>query len=210
MAAFLPLILLGATGVTAFARRVVARTADPMVGNLSQSGAGWIADRACARLIGGEVDVVDTAPQSAYALHRHTPVYGWNVRCRTEQGDYLIRINARTFRVFGVNRVSLMPESPPRAAARVSMPASEADIRRLSRREAEAHARRYLRMVGLPTQEMNSLSPSHVVYSSLEEHWTFTYRNQVPDLGQRTLSVTVSGYDGRLENLWNPAGCLGT
>jgi hypothetical protein len=202
LVALLPLLLLAATSVASFAHRVVAsHTSDPVVGGLSRSDAGWVARLACGRVTGGTARTVEAAPQSAYAVRRQVPVYGWNVRCRTADSDFLVRVNARTFRVYGIARII------PAADNVVPAPASGSsmDGRRLSRRDAEQLARRYLCRVGLPADSVTHLSVFHSGYSVLTAEWTFLYRNPVSRGGTHTLSVTVDARDGRLVNLWDPA-----
>jgi hypothetical protein len=199
LVALLPLLLLGATSVAAFAHRVIASHApDPIVGDLSRSEADWVARLSCCRLTGDAARVVEAEPLSAFAVSHHAQVYGWNVRCRTADGDYLVRVNAQTFRIYGVDRI--IPSADNDAGA-----APEKNTLRLSRRDAERQARCYLHRVGLPAQDVARLALSHVSYSAFSAVWTFRYLNSVPRRGIRTLSVTIDAHNGRLVNLWDPA-----
>jgi len=203
LAALLPLLLLGATSVAAFAHRVIASHAsDPMVGKLSRGEADWAARLTCCRLTGDPAGVVEAESMSAYAARRHARVYAWNVRCRTADSDYLVRINARTFRIYGVDRILPTTDSTvPATPASVS----ETSTKHLLQRDAERQARCYLRRIGLPDQAAARLTLAHVSYYAARAEWTFHYLDPVPQLGARTLAVTVDARNGRLVNLWDPA-----
>jgi hypothetical protein len=224
-----PLLLLaGACLFSVVQRQVIDRMTDKPFGKLSRTQAQQIATEVCGRLTGQPVQMNQATYQSAYSLKRGVVVREWDVLCSTPDAQYLLRINAETRRVYAVNRLS--DEVP---AAKVAVPSVAAGMAaggaagtsvaasnvetenqysiggvtpRVSRHEAEQQAKRYLSMMGVPSQALHSVSEGTATTGG--EQWNFTFRRQVPGLGNRLLKVSIDGRNGGLEHIWNPVYAL--
>jgi hypothetical protein len=120
----------------------------------------------------------------------------WDVICSASGSEYLLRINANTKQIFGVNRLAAAEE-----AASPEAWCSEAT--------AERRAKRYLGILGIPVDELQPVGRHSD--ATLEEgapSWSFTYRLEVPGLGKRLLSVSVDAATGNLVCAWTPAFAL--
>lgn len=245
-----PLLLVAALCLFA----VVKRTAiDPLTdrrfGNMSRSEARLLAGALCSRLTGEQARAVDVSQQAAFSCRRRAVVREWDVVCDTADGQYLLRINADSGRVYAVNRLlrgrpGALAIGAPAGHERMSAaapPADEAEEERrmragyapvagparLTREEAEARAREYLHLLGVPAQGLRRMDDAAAPlpvdgagaaepgidagagYAPVPDSlWNFTYRRHVPGLGDRLLKVSVNGRSGELEHVWNPVSAL--
>lgn len=217
-----PLLFMAAACVFAVGQRHVAnRLSDKTFGQLSRTQAKQVADEACTRLTGERAEPTHATYQSAYSVQRGAIVREWDIVCSTPGAQYLIRINADTSRVYAVNRLkgtaSFPPESvldtgdgntlPAAFPDEESAAADDTDLPpRVSRHEAEQQAKRYLGMMGVPSQGLRPVSAGSSVKNGAQ--WNFTFRRKVPGMGSRLLKVSIDGQSGALEHLWNPVFAL--
>jgi hypothetical protein len=144
----------------------------------------------CARLAPG-VTIVEPSEVSGYdvtAAGRTAVHYSeWQIQCRTANGTYVVRLNAKTGEPVLVRRER---EAGDRAAT------ANGDVRGdLSLREAMSWVRRYLRLAGLPLPD-----------GSQRFHrrgYDFTFLLPAADGAARMLRVRVNRKDGDLEHLYN-------
>lgn len=204
--ALAPLAILGITCGFSLAQRATAAItcsdkAENRFGHMSIDQAKQAAIQLCSELTRSEVTVTDISRQSAYSWRRHSMVREWNVTCDSSAGQYLVRINADTRRVYAINRMDT-----------VSAPILTEPIF-LTKTRAEERALAYLRIVGVPSEGLTQLNFSNQTMQAagaedLIPRWNFTYRRSVPGLGERLLKVSINGETGRLEHVWNPVFAL--
>ncbi len=179
--------------VAATQRAVSAAVSDRPFGRLSGAEARRTASDYCSRITGESASVGEASKQKAFSHRRQLMVREWDVTCSATGGEYLLRINANTGQIFGVNRLSAAGEDVP--------PESWC-----SRATAESRARGYLGMLGVP---MGELQPVGERAGTRSENgvasWCFTYRLDVPGVGRRLLSVSVDAVTGSLVCAWTPA-----
>jgi hypothetical protein len=189
-----------------------SESASRYFGNMSSDEARQAADELCTEITGSTVTTLDVSRQSAYSWRRQTMVREWNVLCDSSQGQYLVRINADTKRVYAINRMDSSSGPAARtASSRIEPPLTEPIV--MTRTLAEEQARRYLKIVGIPSQGLKQLqfmSPQMGMAGSENgvPQWNFTYRRSVPGLGKRLLKVSINGETGGLEHVWNPIYAL--
>lgn len=213
--ALLPLLLVAGSGTVGLARQAIQRRYQMSFagGNLGRGEASRIAAGMCSRLTGEEAVAVDVTFQTAVSVRRGAAVGEWDVLCRTPRGaHYLLRVNAESRRVYGVNRIDETAQSA--AQARGFAPAAALDDAsaipgpdvRVSRKMAEANALRYLSLLGIPKTGLRPLAHGdapEAIFNSPQ--YNFTYVREVPGVGKRLLKVSVSSRDGRLHHAWNPS-----
>lgn len=196
-------------------------------GKLSGGDARRLADAICTKVTGESAQSLDATHQTAYSQRRGKTVREWNVLCNTPAALYLVRINANTGRVYGINRMEEGGLDAAVALARLQgdpKSGSDADSAEssangceeansptalLQKPAAEARAKRYLRVAGIAS---GGLHPLHETASCGSAgggaQWNFTYRRRVPGLGNRLVKVSVDGKSGQLTHMWNPALAL--
>lgn len=204
----IPLALLFITcGLSAVHRATAAIThpepTGPYGGRMTADEASQDANSLCSRFTGAPSTIKDVSEQSAYSWRRHTIVREWNVLCDSANGEYLMRINADTKRVYAINRMDL-----PAAQG-----TPDDDGGPISRAIAEQRARQYLNLIGIPSETLKPIRDSDVDHpvptsSQAIPQWNFTYRHHVPGLGDRLLKVSVNGESGGLEHVWNPVSAM--
>ena len=197
----LPLLILGAVCVGGVLQRnVVAYVSGRPFGHMTKADAQRVASTLCQKMLGGPPPALtETMTQSAYSRRRKVYVREWSVVCGTPEGQYLFRINADSGRVYAINQLS----SDEAEAA------DSHDGPPLSRSQAEAMARHYLQIAGVPSNEMEvSLDTPRERNLYHGAQWNFTFRRNVPGIGERLMKVSVSSKDGELEHVWNPVWAL--
>lgn len=209
--ALLPILLVGLNLLFLSVRRVAQHNA--RFGETTTSEARQIAQEACRLIIGAPMLSSEVSQRSAYARAGTRTVREWDVFCRTERGNYQIRIEADERRVFAINRIhGLYGEPEEEIDLRTILPDAPDSESRLASSEtgkwtqnrAEAQARLFARQIGISP---HSLRLSHVGRGASTSFWDFTYRRRVPGQGLRSLKVSVQP-DGTLETIWNPVRML--
>jgi hypothetical protein len=213
--ALIPVALLGITcGFSVVQRAAAAIThsdkAENVFGHMSMDEAKQSASKLCTELTGSPATATDVSRQCAYSWRRHSMVREWNVMCDSSEGQYLVRINADSRRIYAINRMD-NPATGKGASADSAEPLTEPIL--MTRTLAEERALKYLQIVGVPSQGLTQLefTNPHYETSSSEEaipQWNFTYRRSVPGLGKRLLKVSINGETGGLEHVWNPVFAL--
>lgn len=177
-------------------RAVQAVVGEPTFGRTSPAQARRIARDFCARITGPDHDnhISDMSQQTAFSQRRKTTIREWNVVCSDADHEYLLRINADTRQVFGVNRTRTL-SAPTGVEGGVSQA------------EAEDHAKRYLGMIGVASADLQPTGKL-TVKTEPAPAWNFTYRYRVPGIGKRILTVSVDSRTGDLLDAWNPASAF--
>ena len=195
--ALAPLALLGVwCAGTMIQRTVSEHSAGKTFGTMSQRDAGQVATTLCTQLTGQAPRTQDASSQSAYSRRRGTTIHEWNVLCDTNEGEYLLRINADTQKVYAINRMETEASTASETEGTVSA------------KEAEAKATAYLRVLGVSQKGLTLVYKSSEKDATTDGQWNFTYRRFVPGVGARLLKVSISGKDGGLEHIWNPVCAL--
>jgi hypothetical protein len=203
LVAFAPLAVIVALFLWGLGQRALADHRRPD-GILSRQEATRLALKVCGELTGSPSRVRDATLQSAFSRQRGALVQEWGMLCETGAGEYLLRMNATTGRVYAINH--LTGQSEPSSA--VSERAADATDRPLlTRQEAEAEARRYLGLLGVSTRDMKPIS-EEADEGDTPEQWNFTFQREVPGMGPRLLKISVNGKNGNLEDAWNPVYAL--
>lgn len=213
--AIVPLALLGITCGFSVVQRATASITQPtkygqVFGNMSEQEARQAAIALCSKVTDGQATAKEVSRQCAYSWRRQTMVREWNVTCDSPEGQYLIRINADTRRVYAINRLDAPPAiiaDGKTAPSPASPPLTEPII--ISRSLAEVRAKEYLQIVGIPLQGLKQLDSSSARFQTEGSpdaipQWNFTFRRSVPGLGERLLKVSINGETGGLEHVWNP------
>ena len=217
--ALIPLALLGITCGFSLVQRAAASIAHPekfanRYGKMTTDEAQKTATTLCTELTGSPASVADVSRQCAYSWKRQIMVREWNVLCDSSQGQFLVRINADSRRVYAINRMdatsSAVPDGSKTADGAIFKPQEELPV---SQTLAEERAREYLRIVGVPSKGLTQMQfrNQHIQAPGSDEaasQWNFTYRRSVPGLGKRLLKVSVNGETGTLEHVWNPVLAL--
>ncbi|MES2464166.1 MAG: hypothetical protein V4671_26690 [Armatimonadota bacterium] len=211
--ALLPLALLGVTcGFSLVQRTAAAMTHSKKesvkFGNMTEDEAKRAASLLCSQLTSSPTTAADVSQQCAYSWRRQTMVREWNVLCDSNQGRYLVRINADTRRIYAINRMDTVSGDISKGEA-ATMPQTLTEPIIMTRTLAEERARAYLKIVGVPLNGLKQLESIDLQYepSNSEDavaQWNFTYRRSVPGFGKRLLKVSVNGATGGLEHVWNP------
>jgi hypothetical protein len=213
--ALAPIALLGITcGFSLVHRAAAAMThsvkADSRFGNMSMDEARKAASVLCSQVTGSSAAVADVSRQCAYSWRRQTMVREWNVTCNSPQGQYLVRINADTRRIYAINRMdipSVAASDGKTTHSELSPSLTEPII--MTRTLAEERAKEYLRIVGVPSKGLNEMELTQPEFQPAGSgdgvpQWNFTYRRSVPGYGKRLLKVSINGETGGLEHVWNP------
>jgi hypothetical protein len=216
--AILPVLLLVGVGISAQASRAIKQQVERTKYGFSSGEAMQVASAVCTQVLGKTAKAVVATSQTAYSKRRGTTVREWTVVCSTPEGQYILRINSDTHQVYAINRVSdgtidpvsgleMVNALPPSvgAATEEDIVTGEAETK-MSRREAEANARRYLSLLGVPSKRIEPVSDETSYGVTGSPLWNFTYQTQKgPEDSKHTLKVSINGGDGKLENVWNPS-----
>lgn len=222
----LPLALLAGTALWGQTRHwMEARRQNSLLppGTVSQSKAGEIGSAACSLLTGEPAQTREVTYQTASSPRQVLPLHQWNILCQTAGGQYLLRMNARTGQVYGINRVDTSPALEDSAQSTNPL---------LSATAAKEKALRYLHLVGgvsgstlRCTDESGNIAEfkQYQLVNSVERsagrflanasvapvpQWNFTFQRKVAGHGQRLIKVSVDGRDGSLDTFWNPVCAL--
>lgn len=191
-----PLFVVFTFCLLALVQRAVRAATEKPFGNVSPSEAQQIANDYCTQITGGPVHTGEASQQRAFSRRRQTIVREWDVVCNTGNAEYLLRINADTKQIFGVNRLT------------TSDPASDAE-HLYSTAQAEVLAKRYLTILGVPVHQLQPVNKHAKALADAQTgSCSFTYRLAVKGLGKRLLSVSVDSTTGRLVCAWTPAYAL--
>lgn len=177
-------------------RAVTAVLPGAAYGQTSSRQVRQLAGALCQQISGAAANPVETSQQTAFSQRTGRVVREWSVLCDTARASYLVRINADTGRVFGVNRMDTAEGEATKGAL-------------LSRTKAESYARRYLNLIGAPAQAVETY-PGHTAAArrGARDTWCFNYRLKTKRAPGRILSVCVNGRSGALVYAWNPALAL--
>jgi hypothetical protein len=210
--ALLPILTLVGLGISAQAQRSIKQQVELAKYGSSSTDAARMAGEICSHILGKTATPINVTTQTAYSKRRGTTIREWNVICSTVDGQFLLRINAETGHVYAINRIGSISSDPVSGLDLNSdeeMPVVMGEeSAHLSRREAEANARRYLTMLGVPSRGLEPVQ--NELSNSLEGGplWNFTFRTDGPDSGRRILKVSINGGSGNLEHVWNPSSLL--
>jgi len=220
--ALLPVLLLVGAGISAQASRAIKQQVERTKYGFSSGDAMQVAASVCSQVLGKTAKPVIATSQTAYSKRRGITVCEWTVVCSTSEGQYILRINADTHQVYAINRISdgsvdpisgleIAGMTPPSVYA----PTDEEDIvtgeaeTKMSRREAEANARRYLSLLGVSSKQIEPVSNDKSYGTTGSMLWNFTYQTQLsPQDSKHIVKVSINGGDGNLENVWNPSSLL--
>jgi hypothetical protein len=181
---------------------------------MSKDEAKQAASLLCSELMGTSATAIEVTRQCAYSSRRQNMVREWNVLCDSSEGQYLVRINADTQRIYGINRMDNGSEKAADEYVTESFAEySLTEPMAITRSLAEERALAYLRIVGVPSQGLKKLEITDAQYQTagsedIVSHWNFTYCRSVPGFGKRLLKVSINGETGRLEHVWNPVSAL--
>jgi hypothetical protein len=206
---FLSLPLLAACSVTAGIRGIscLSRTlTNPRLGVLNQRQAVAMATSLCAVVAGTRCREVETSGYGSDAeaggLRQGNE---WQVSCQAGSSRYFLRLDGYRREVILIRR-----ERPDHSSPRDTGAASEASAEaaqngdlpagRVSPREAQGWARRYLSLVGLPLPARARLVQDRGGYDFTYQ-WNGDHREA--DGLARELRVRVDPRDGSLEHLQN-------
>jgi hypothetical protein len=218
--ALVPLAILGITCGFSVVQRAAAAITDPekygqVFGNMTNHEAREEASLLCSQLTGSKATVTQVSRQCAYSARRQSMVREWNVLCDSSEGQYLIRINADTRRIYAVNRIDTSSEIASKEVSTSPKAPSLTEPIVMTRTVAEERARECLNIVGVSSQGLKSLSCTATQHQApgtglkdVVPQWNFTYRRSVPGLGERLLKVSINGETGSLEHVWNPVLAL--
>ncbi|MBC8103771.1 MAG: hypothetical protein H7Z41_14445 [Cytophagales bacterium] len=220
--ALIPFALLAITCGFSLVHRAAAAITHPAredaaFGKMTAADAEKCASALCVRLTGSPVTRTDTSRQCAYSWRRHTVVREWNILCDSAQGQYLVRINADTRRVYAINRMDAplagIPNQTGDRDAYETFENPDGDSIPMTRGIAEERARQYLQIVGVPSEGLKQMEADPKAGDLCKSddsaaQWNFTYRRAVPGRGQRLLKVSINGTTGNLEHVWNPVLAL--
>lgn len=216
--ALIPLALLGITCGFSLVQRAAASithsdTSESQFGSMNAEQASQAAVLLCTELTSSPATVVDVSRQCAYSSRHKSMVREWNITCDSSQGQYLVRINADTQRVYAINRMDTPPDKTGADGRIDSSALSPDEPIAMTRTVAEGRARQYLQIIGIPSKGLTELElkglqcpsgdPAYIV-----PQWNFTFRRSVPGRGKRLLKVSINGETGGLEHVWNPVLAL--
>lgn len=212
LVAFSPLLVVAGLFLFNLGQRAYANLSMHSDGIISRSDVDRVAREVCVELTGTmPLETHDITLQSAYSRRRNMVIREWNVVCDTAQGEYLLRINANTGRVYAINRVGdAVDDVALNDTTTINLGDDVLNNGKpiLSRAEAENHARRYLKLLGISNAGLSTVAENDSRHDGTSTQWNFTFRRNVPGLGQRLLKISVSGKDGDLEDAWNPVYAL--
>lgn len=182
------LLPIGATAffclVTAGQRALVAADASP---SAEPKQAQQAARDYCTQIVGDDAHVKEVSQQITFAQRGQRPVRVWDIVCNSPAGggEYLLRINADTKQVFGVNRLTDLQAASSEEGCSQAM--------------AEDRAKRYLGLLGIPAHRLQRV-PSHgaPLCKRRPASWSFTYRHTEPGRKKYALSVSVDATTGNL------------
>ena len=188
-------------------------------GEISEAEARTLADMVCSKVTGEPSQSIDTTRQSSYSVRQNQTLREWNVLCNTPAALYLVRINANTGHVYAINQMGAGGEDPALALARLNgdkplLPAEASNEAAsngeavLNRREAEARAKRFLGVIGVPAKALHPVSQTKTIAMGDADQWNFTFTHNVPGRGDRLVKVSLDGRSGNLTHIWNPANSL--
>lgn len=216
-----PLALLGITGGFSAVQRAAAAITHPgaaaadssaaMFGRMSADEARRYAKDLCLAVTGAHVITTEASCQSAYSWRRHEVVREWNVLCDTSNGQYLLRINAETRRLYAINRMDLPPAPGVPSSSADTESGSGDDSGPITRQVAAARARQYLRLAGVDSRGLHQVDATARDAESngrTASQWNFTFRRPVPGYGERLLKISIDGRNGALEHVWNPINAM--
>jgi hypothetical protein len=210
--ALLPILTLVGLGISAQAQRTIKQQVELAKYGSSSTDAARMAGEICSHLLGKTATPINVSTQTAYSKRRGITIREWNVICSTVDGQFLLRINAETGHVYAINRIGSTTSDPVSGVdfnmdEEASVLMGDESVH-LSRREAEANARRYLTMLGVPSRGLEPVQ--NEMSNSLEGGllWNFTFRTEGPDSDKRILKVSINGGSGGLEHVWNPSSLL--
>ncbi len=210
--------------------RALSASAQTPFGKISDNDARRIADTACSEMTGAPAATLDATRQTAYSSRRRETVREWNVICNTPAAVYLVRINANTGKIYAINRMGeggmdnadalarlqgdiRSPEAAETVSSSDSVGACTDDaqaqaVARVRKTTAEAQARRFLQVAGVPEKGLRPISEGVSCGTHQDAQWNFTYRRHVPGLGNRLVKVSVDGTSGQLAHMWNPVSAM--
>jgi hypothetical protein len=183
-------------------------SAEVAFGHMSRVDAYNVTNSFFMKLNGTPPTITDASTQSAYSVRRKSIVREWSVLCSAPDGEYLLRINADTRRVYAINRMddnNLVGGDGKNIMAY----SNHNNPGILSHREAELRARDYASLIGISPSSL-TLIVDHVhqndptAYDSNEPEWNFTFRRVTGASASHLVTVSIRSKDGRLEHMWNP------
>jgi len=186
--ALIPLVLFCANSLFAWAHRSL--TSYWTSGGLTEIEVRRVARESIRDTYHLPVLSMESAQHNVYSHGGKHAGQEWEVLCRTPEGDYQIRIDGDSERVYAINRMKDFNEQESVGEA-------------LSPRQAELQARRYARSVGISPR---SLRLDHVA-RTWRNTWDFTYHRHVRGYGIRSLKITLN-QEGGLDSVWNPMRIL--
>jgi hypothetical protein len=199
------LLVVGVTLLTNVTQQIRRAQPGASLGRMSEREARRLAENFCGRFVDqGMVTAQEASGQTAYGKRRDVVINEWGVLCDTDKGEYLVRINSNTRRVFAVNRIS-DPNGQPLWSEAGNVKSKKGS---LSKQQAEKQALRYLRMVGVRMRDVRTVRPATQSSMKNGEVWNFTYRRQIAGKDGYLVKVTVNSATGGLENVWNPTSAL--
>lgn len=142
--------------------------------------------------------------QTAFSVRRNTAIHEWNVVADSgENKQYLLRINAHTKVVYGINRVSSSPLAIARPAQNVAVSPEEA--RRL--------AGHYLQSIAggdknplLVWENTGFVNTDSSAVDSDGNSYIFTCHRSKAGGNKRLIKIGVDRQTGDLSYYWNPSG----
>ncbi len=176
-------------------RALFAFSGEKPFGQVSSTQARQIAGDVCCQITGAATRVTETSQLAAFSPRGQRTVHVWDVVCDAARSQYLLRINADTGQVFGVNCLTIREQASTEDAL-------------CSVTEAEAQAKRYLSAMGIPVRELQPMYGHAGTATKNSASWSFAYRRRVPGFGDRLLTVSVNATTGTLTKACNPAGAL--
>ena len=160
------------------------------------------------KALGVPLEMGAAVRQSGYSVWRQSPVPIWEVTCRADKENYLIRINGLTGQAYGLNHLRTVDT----AAEENFLPDAETSVAfksGVTARSGEAAARRYLRAFGIAPRRASFLGTSVSLSPENDPCRIYRFGRRVAGLtGNRTMTVALNERTGQLEQMWNASGGL--
>jgi|GEM_PF-4936140 hypothetical protein len=220
----LPVLILVGFCLNGVAQRTVDRSQWGQKAVQSEEIAYTAAKEFCEKLTDSPAAILSMQYQKGYSV-RHQKEHGeWNIVCQTEVGKYLLRVNATTGAVYGLNRLDDKAEKTSShgnattvlrgdlgSEYATKLMANAAHPKQMGRdkkhQELATKSLALLIRTGIPINQI-ATTPfrcEHGFSISLEENTVaFSYAWKDKRTVGQFVTITLTEATGSLENYWNP------